>query len=1031
MPVYDGDEVDDIDEFGGSSSSCDELSLDEVVRLAQKMPASLKPPAGKKKVAEEEDDQQTCATAPTFEEQPASNGSWTSSSSSSSSGDEEDNNTNATNPEDNAEASSERPETVPVVGDSNHSSSNTNAARLALLERDMIAKTRGTGAILIKPIAAQAACVAGTQVLVLDKSLVKSKADALSKASASPSPGAPVLPSTTGIPLPPTSPISRDIAKDMALLRMSKKKKKIRSRSARGLQSTTQRSGRSLVSQGAGGGGGGAPLNLVYAESNLCNKSEYMEALHEVGVSNASASACDEATQSGKSVSIKNDRDSDSTNSNGEISVPSLWREKHPHDSNHGDDCHTEDDGVPPSHSGVPLDLFNLEASIRASQRQHVTSLSSAGPGAFQVQVPVSGGRPPHVAYDPSSASHSSSLTPPPELTPYVVEARLVMDDPNDEDDDDDESHRNGSRVDLHKRNPRGDDDVEMAVVEAKPVVEATPVYEPSAWKRRCTWLAIVAAVLVAVGAAIGITLGVANSEKAPAIEPSTNETRPIQHSTSSNSTNIFSADPIGDLRLELPDSTLQAINDEQTPQAKAYQWATAHLPTEGNVVSRMVQRFALATLYYSTAGADWSQQDGWLDANVHECDWYYDSSAEFACYEGTDAVTRIGLSENNVRGSIPPELGLLTSVESLLLSGNEGLGGPIPDSITNIKSLSGFFMSANALSGSLPTLHPATQYVFLWSNRFSGSFPDEYEELVDVRDFVVRNNLLTGSLPVHMWHRWEKVESIDVSDNNLQGTVRPEIGFLTGLTSLGLMSNQFTGPLPTELGKLTAVKDMFIGGNSFSSTVPTEIANMKSLVYLDFFDNDLTGRIPSDLHRLGKLEELCIEVNLLTGALPTELASLSHLTKLSLFGNELSGTIPSHFASLKALTVLDLDFNFLMGPIPQELGALTSVSEIHLASNQLNGTVPTELGDLTSVTKLDLSDNQLTGTIPSELGALTSLQVLNLHENLLTGSVPFELCTLVALKSLTLKVDCDEIECACGCHCASNATARNFRYSA
>ncbi|MYI28063.1 MAG: hypothetical protein F4064_08210, partial [Acidimicrobiales bacterium] len=59
-------------------------------------------------------------------------------------------------------------------------------------------------------------------------------------------------------------------------------------------------------------------------------------------------------------------------------------------------------------------------------------------------------------------------------------------------------------------------------------------------------------------------------------------------------------------------------------------------------------------------------------------------------------------VSANDLSGSIPPELGNLTGLETLSLSGN-ALSGSIPPSLGNLTNLTRLSLYSNELSGSIP----------------------------------------------------------------------------------------------------------------------------------------------------------------------------------------------------------------------------------------------------------------------------------------------------------------------------------------
>ncbi|MCE2441541.1 MAG: leucine-rich repeat domain-containing protein [Candidatus Latescibacteria bacterium] len=200
---------------------------------------------------------------------------------------------------------------------------------------------------------------------------------------------------------------------------------------------------------------------------------------------------------------------------------------------------------------------------------------------------------------------------------------------------------------------------------------------------------------------------------------------------------------------------------------------------------------------------------------------------------------------------------------------------------------------------------------------------------------------------------------------------------------SLNLRNNSLSGSIPAELGDLTNLKYLALNNNSLSGSIPAELGDLTNLRELYLHENNLTGPIPAELGNLTKLETLDLRDNKenrnggLTGSIPAELGDLTNLKELNLFNNSLTGSIPA------------------------ELGDLTNLNRLVLNSNALTGSIPAELGDLDSLKHLDLSDNSLSGSIPAKLGDLTNLQFLYLNRNDLTGSIPTEFINLSELEYL------------------------------
>lgn len=192
------------------------------------------------------------------------------------------------------------------------------------------------------------------------------------------------------------------------------------------------------------------------------------------------------------------------------------------------------------------------------------------------------------------------------------------------------------------------------------------------------------------------------------------------------------------------------------------------------------------------------------------------------------------------------------------------------------------------------------------------------------------------------------------------------------------------------------------LSNNQLSGSIPTELGNITSLSHLSLYDNQLTGNIPPELSNLTNLISLSLSGNQLAGSIPRELGNLANLDHLDLLDNQLSGSIPPELGSLTSLTVLQLSINQLGGAIPPELGNLTSLRSLDLSINQLSGSIPPELSNLTSLISLELHTNQLTGNIPPELGNLADVGILYLGQNQLSGAVPGSLTNLTELQAFT-----------------------------
>lgn len=233
---------------------------------------------------------------------------------------------------------------------------------------------------------------------------------------------------------------------------------------------------------------------------------------------------------------------------------------------------------------------------------------------------------------------------------------------------------------------------------------------------------------------------------------------------------NISKAELLGFLEQHSP-----ALSDPMSPQSQAFEWLLQDLASPGAVLATnqsKLQRYALATLYYSTNGDGWTKpeefgcRDGvecgdeneddtglqwpWLTLD-HECTW-----GGVSC-NFDDSISSIWLPRIHMSGPIPTEISLLSTLASL----------------------------------------------FLGLNQLSSSIPSEL-------------GLLT------------KLHTLHLLDNHLAGVIPNELGRLTRLVELSLAQNKISGTIPTEFGLLTSIETMDLKDNLLNGDIPSELGMMR-----------------------------------------------------------------------------------------------------------------------------------------------------------------------------------------------------------
>lgn len=136
----------------------------------------------------------------------------------------------------------------------------------------------------------------------------------------------------------------------------------------------------------------------------------------------------------------------------------------------------------------------------------------------------------------------------------------------------------------------------------------------------------------------------------------------------------------MGDLVTKLPEWAYLNLADENGPQAQAYKWDLAD-PNKGQYDdAQRLARYALASFYFATSGANWTSSTSWLNYDVTECNWFTKASTSVCSDQGV--FDNLDLSSNNLDGYLPDELALMPTMWIMQLSANPKLSGSLPTTI-------------------------------------------------------------------------------------------------------------------------------------------------------------------------------------------------------------------------------------------------------------------------------------------------------------------------------------------------------------
>ncbi|KAM0935857.1 putative protein kinase RLK-Pelle-LRR-Xb-1 family [Dioscorea sansibarensis] len=358
-------------------------------------------------------------------------------------------------------------------------------------------------------------------------------------------------------------------------------------------------------------------------------------------------------------------------------------------------------------------------------------------------------------------------------------------------------------------------------------------------------------------------------------------------------------------------------------------------------------------------------------------------------------------LSYNSMTGSLPVELGRLTSLEALWLGPNE-FSGSIPIEIGNMTQLKVFSIHSCKLIGRIPeeisNLKRLTD-LDLSENSFSGELPAGIGELTDLLYLVAANAGLYGRIPESLGN-CKNLKMLDLSFNSLSGSLPESLAGLEAITSFIVEGNRLYGPIPIWISNWKMVRSIRLGKNLFNGFLPP-----LKLPYLTTFSadsNQLSGEIPSGICEAVSLTILSLSENVLTGSIAETFKVCLNLTDLILLGNNLYGGIPGYLGKLNLVT-LELSHNNFIGLLPDELWESQTIIEFSASSNKLVGQIPSKIGRITQLQMLQLDDNLFEGEIPSSIGRLRNLTNLSLNGNKLSGPIPTELFNCESLVALDL----------------------------
>ena len=206
-----------------------------------------------------------------------------------------------------------------------------------------------------------------------------------------------------------------------------------------------------------------------------------------------------------------------------------------------------------------------------------------------------------------------------------------------------------------------------------------------------------------------------------------------------------------------------------------------------------------------------------------------------------------------------------------------------------------------------------------------SATLPTELGLLTDLEELNLKGNLIAGTIPKEVANNLEKLYSIDLSNNQVSGSL-PQWWGSFSLTKMMLSQNRLSGEFFHNIYSphLQSLQEVRLEDNKLAGTIDgNTIMQMQNIETISLSQNDITGLIPGyQLGSLNKLKFLYLDKNNLVGPLPSQLAQVgkSTLEEIWVQGNSLSGTVPSSYVRFDKLHDFFIDGNKLTGALPLQL---------------------------------------------------------------------------------------------------------------
>ncbi|MED6205849.1 hypothetical protein PIB30_021485 [Stylosanthes scabra] len=359
------------------------------------------------------------------------------------------------------------------------------------------------------------------------------------------------------------------------------------------------------------------------------------------------------------------------------------------------------------------------------------------------------------------------------------------------------------------------------------------------------------------------------------------------------------------------------------------------------------------------------------------------------------DCCSWNGVLCNNITGRVTHLL-----LEDSYLAGEINLSSLLQLEFLNFLDLNNNeFKAISVDNDNVTSFASYLEHLDLSYNQIKGSIPNLIGQQKNLKQLNLSNNQLRGSI-LDLLSQHKNLEYLDLSSNHFNGSILEQFSRNNKhLKFLDLSNNMFSGSILSTLGNLSSLRELRIGSNSFSGTISeTFFSKLSQLDTLDLSNSTFEFHFDPEWIPPFQLTQLFLANTKLGPYFPSWIYTQKSLRTLDASSSRVSIVDEDKFWILVEQCSLFFMSNNSINLHLSNLKLSTGV--LRLDHNNFTGNLP-HLSP--TALYIDLSYNSLSGSIPNDWENSQYLFYINLWSNALSGEIKLNFSKMSVLKSLNL----------------------------